>query len=460
MSFRGLFIAVLLSTAMLVSAFAINRQRPAVEVNKPTPTLIRATGKCADCHRHETSAVVHEFEMSKHSEVGLTCLECHQPADGQENYDHKGFIITRTVTAANCKKCHATEYEQYLKSRHAAPAWAAVSGTADFTPEQIAFAEKYHKGAVDRPPHDLVAVQGPQSITKGCQKCHDVGRPNPDGTIGSCTSCHARHVSSVELARQPETCGQCHMGPDHAQLEIYHESKHGVLFNAQKAHMNMAADPKKLTAADMPVPTCATCHMSGLNSEKPGEKLTHDVGERLSYYLFAPVSERRPNFRSKQTAMKSMCLECHTNPRIIKFYNEAEGVVRSTNKLVKEAEDIMKELRSKNLLTPEPFDEPIEYTYFDLWHYGGRTAKHGAFMGGADFVQWHGYYEVVSKMTELKHAAEELKKGQPPSDPTAAFAKEPKPEAPAAAPDDQAPLETEATTSPSAPSGYPKRPEP
>jgi hypothetical protein len=460
MSFRGLFIAVVLATAMLVSAFAINRYRPAIEVNKPTAALIRATGKCADCHRHETEAVVHEFELSKHNTSGVTCLNCHQPADGQENYDHKGFIISRKVTAANCKTCHAEEYEQYLKSRHAAPAWAAVTGKADFTPQQIAFAEQHHKGAVDRAPHDLIAVQGPQSVTKGCFKCHEVGRPNEDGTIGSCTSCHARHVSSVELARQPETCGQCHMGPDHAQLEIYHESKHGVLFNAQKAHMNLAADPKKLTAADMPVPTCATCHMSGLNGEKPGEKLTHDVGERLSYYLFAPVSERRPNYRSKQTAMKGMCLECHTNPKIIKFYTEAEGVVRSTNTLVKEAEAIMKDLRAQKLLTPEPFDEPIEYTYFDLWHYGGRTAKHGAFMGGADFVQWHGYYELVSKLTELKHASAELKaKGQPEaSDASGAFAGGGAEAAKAAAAPagEKATFDREATASPKAPSGYPE----
>ena len=33
------------------------------------------------------------------------------------------------------------------------------------------------------------------------------------------------------------------MGPDHSQLEIYYESKHGVLFNAQRASQNLHADP-------------------------------------------------------------------------------------------------------------------------------------------------------------------------------------------------------------------------
>ena len=130
------------------------------------------------------------------------------------------------------------------------------------------------------------------------------------------------------------------MGPDHAQLEIYHESKHGVLFNAQRGGMNLKVAPEHLTAADMPVPTCATCHMSGLE----GEKVTHDTSQRLSYYLFAAVSDRRPNFEAGRRNMKAICLKCHTNPRILQFYSEAEGVVRSTNKIVNEAKGIVDRL--------------------------------------------------------------------------------------------------------------------
>jgi hydroxylamine dehydrogenase len=406
MSFRGVFIAIVLSMGMIVSAFMLQSGRSRMEVNRESAALVKATGKCADCHRHETSAVVHEFEMSKHSTVGVNCLDCHQPAKGQEPLDHKGFTITKKLSAANCSACHHDEYLQFLKSRHAAPAWAAVTGKQDFSAEQISYAEKFHKGAVDRPPHDLTKIEGMAAVNKGCRQCHDVGRPNPDGSIGSCTSCHARHVSSVELARLPETCGQCHMGPDHSQLEIYHESKHGVLFNAQRIGMNLKAKPEKLTASDMPVPTCATCHMSGLE----GEKFTHDTSERLSYYLFSAVSDRRPNYEAGRRNMKAICLKCHTNPRILQFYSEAEGVVRSTNKIVNEAKGIVENLRIDKLLTAQPFDEPIEYLYFDLWHYGGRTAKHGAYMGGADFVQWHGYYELVSKLAELKKGAADLRK--------------------------------------------------
>jgi hypothetical protein len=42
-----------------------------------------------------------------------------------------------------------------------------------------------------------------------------------------------RHTASVEVARMPRTCGQCHLGPDHSQIGIYAESKHGVLLAPQ-----------------------------------------------------------------------------------------------------------------------------------------------------------------------------------------------------------------------------------
>ncbi len=196
------------------------------------------------------------------------------------------------------------------------------------------------------------------------------------------------------------------MGPDHSQIEIYNESKHGVLFRAQAATMNLEADPKSLTAADMPVPTCATCHMSGIE----GLKVTHDTTERLSYWLFAAVSKKRPGYQQGQIQMKEVCRVCHAASSVDAFFQEAEVVLASTNEKTREAEELMAALREEGLLTPRPFDEPIEFLAFDYWHYYGRTAKHGAFMGGADFVQWHGNYELLKRMVEMKEMAAELRK--------------------------------------------------
>jgi hydroxylamine dehydrogenase len=40
----------------------------------------------------------------------------------------------------------------------------------------------------------------------------------------------------------------------------------------------------------------------------------------------------------------------------------------------------------------------------------GRRAVHGAFMGGADFIQWHGNYPMLKHTAEIRSAAEELRR--------------------------------------------------
>jgi hydroxylamine dehydrogenase len=406
MSFRSVFLAVVIAFALVLAAFLINRARPKVETEQPNAALVRATGKCAECHARTQYSVVHEYELSAHARKGVNCLDCHQPAAGQEKKDHHGFVISAKLTAGNCRSCHEAIYQQFLRSRHAAPAWAAVHGEQGLTPEEVAFSEQYQPGATRRPPNALAQLEGGSAISGGCEQCHSVGKPNSDGTIGTCTSCHTRHDTSVRTARLPSTCGQCHMGPDHSQIEIYEESKHGVLFQAQERLLNLDAPPKTLTTRDMFVPTCATCHMSGIN----GIGVTHDPSERLSYYLANAISEKRPNYAQAQARMKQVCLQCHTPATVDGVYTRAELVVQSTNAKVKAAQEIIDGLHKDGILTGPPFSQPIDFLYFDLWHYDGRTSKHGAFMGGADFVQWHGNYPMLKKSVELKSMAAELRR--------------------------------------------------
>jgi nitrate/TMAO reductase-like tetraheme cytochrome c subunit len=406
MNFRAVFIAITIATALILSAYLVNSRRPRLIVDQPSAVFVRASGKCAECHLNAQYSVVHEFEMSAHAKKGLNCLDCHQVAQGQKGTNHNGFVINDHVTPANCRTCHEAVYQQFLHSRHAAASWAAVSGDQDFTAEQIAFGEEYQPGGVKRPPNVLTTFEGAAATKSGCASCHSVGRPNADGTIGNCTACHTRHTSSVEFARLPSTCGQCHLGPDHSQLEIYTESKHGLMFAAQRHLLNLAAPPDKLTTHDMFVPTCATCHMSGIN----GRGVTHDPSERLSYYLFAEVTKPRPNAVRAQAKMRDICIQCHTPALIERVYKEAEAVVQSTNQKVQTGKTIMDGLRQEGILAGGPFDQPIEFKYFDLWHYYGRTSKHGAFMGGADFVQWHGNYPILQHLVEINSEAQELRK--------------------------------------------------
>jgi len=406
MSFRSVFIAIVIGFALVLAALIINSQRPKPEVDQPTVALVRATGKCAECHAQLQHSVVHEYQLSAHAAKNVTCLDCHQPAAGQEKTDHHNFVISKTVTSANCRSCHEPVYQQFLRSRHAAPSWAAVYGEQGLSAEQVAFSEKHHPGACKRAANSLVSLEGAAAMDAGCAKCHAIGKPNADGTIGTCTACHTRHTSSVAIARLPTTCGQCHMGPDHSQFEIFNESKHGLMFAAQRELLKLDADPKTLSTREMFIPTCATCHMSGLN----GLNVTHDTTERLSYWLFAEVSEQRPNYVRGQETMKEVCSQCHTRPTVEKVYREAEAVVVATNEKVRAAKEIMTGLQKDGLLGKQPFATPLDFQYFDLWHYYGRTAKHGAFMGGADFSQWHGNYPLLSHMVEIKAQAEELRR--------------------------------------------------
>jgi hypothetical protein len=178
------------------------------------------------------------------------------------------------------------------------------------------------------------------------------------------------------------------------------------MFRAQERLLNLEAPPQALTTRDMFVPTCATCHMSGLN----GQKVTHDPSGRLSYYLADPITKPRPGKDHAQSEMQQICTQCHARPLVERVYAAAEKVVTNTNEQVQRASDLVASLRKDGVLTTPPFSQPIDFTYFDLWHYDGRTSKHGAFMGGADFVQWHGNYPMLARSVELRAQADELRR--------------------------------------------------
>ncbi|MBC7927627.1 MAG: hypothetical protein H7039_18425, partial [Bryobacteraceae bacterium] len=108
---------------------------------------------------------------------------------------------------------------------------------------------------------------------------------------------------------------------------------------------------------------------------------------------------------------KQVCNQCHTKPLIDRVFTQAEQVLHQTNARVNEAKQIVEGLHASGALEKKPFSHPIDFLYFDFWHYDGRTAKHGAFMGGADFVQWHGNYPMLSKLVQLKSMVLDLKRG-------------------------------------------------
>ena len=65
MSFRSVFVALVIGFGLIVGGFLINRQRPAGETSPAARRdMVRATGKCAECHTTQQYSVVHEYELS------------------------------------------------------------------------------------------------------------------------------------------------------------------------------------------------------------------------------------------------------------------------------------------------------------------------------------------------------------------------------------------------------------
>jgi ribosomal protein L31 len=379
---------------------------PSVFADKPQ---ISEAGKaCLECHSGSTPGIVEQWRVSAHSKKGVDCYSCHRANERDPaTFDHYGQKIAVIVTPNYCGRCHAGEVKQFEQSHHAA--------AANFI------------GSLDNMLGEI--VEGGPAANNGCRQCHGsevkytgegkfdpatwpnsgIGRINPDGSRGSCAACHGRHSFSSAVARMPENCGKCHMGPDHPQIEIYNESKHGIQYRAHIPQMNLEAKSWVVGKDYSAAPTCATCHMSATSNQP----VTHDVGERISFTLRPVVSIKLENWERRRLNMIDVCSNCHATGWVDNFYKQYEGSVELYNeKFGKPAKAIMDKLYAEKKLTPTPFDEQIEWTYYELWHHAGRRARMGTAMMGADYTQWHGFFEVAKIFyTEFVPEAERLLPG-------------------------------------------------
>ncbi|TGE33588.1 multiheme c-type cytochrome [Desulfosporosinus sp. Sb-LF] len=378
------------------------------------PTLSAATQgenkACVECHQKDNPGIVQQYHDSKHSGRGVQCLDCHRPVTGQETLakEHYKVSLISAPTPKNCAQCHEKVVNEFEASNHAAKSWYSVEGAKNFTPEELA---KNHlldakgqpiNGGNANPVFNLI---GKDASAQSCEVCHAIGQKNRDGSFGDCTKCHLRHTFEVAQARKPETCGQCHLGPDHPHIEIYNESAHGAYYQANKESYKMDAPSGTLTVKDFPAPTCATCHMSAFGSVKG----THNVGERLKWSLQPEIAKVRENGDKNRETLNAICLNCHTSSFIKDNQAKAEMNINLTNQNVMKGKAIVDDLRNTGLLGTKPLSDPLDFVYFELWHHEGRRARYGAVMGAADYVNWHGIYEQNKALVELQAKADELK---------------------------------------------------
>jgi hypothetical protein len=387
---------------------------------------------CLSCHEGTgvLDGVINDWEESKHFQENVSCIDCHESDPLEPDaLLHNGYFISPVVSPKDCSKCHKQETEEFEQSLHS---FGALYYEFLFDNEKLPFIESQVEGG-------YITVNGEDmnhaATLRGCQACHGtnmtgtstedftvwpnngIGRINPDGSRGSCSSCHTRHKFSIEEARKPETCGQCHMGPDHPQIEIYLESKHGNIYASEGDNWNWTAEDWK-AGEDYRAPTCVSCHMS----EAYGISATHDVSSRLSWELETAISKRTDNtanslgftisdgstWQEKQDRMKTVCKQCHSTTWVENFYKQADLVVDLYNNQYSETKTNVDQLYDDGLLTDISFDEPIEFKIYEMWHHEGRRARMGAFMQGADYVQWHGFYDLLKAGVEIEQMAEEI----------------------------------------------------
>ena len=375
--------------------------------------LTQIEQECIECHSKQEPGKVHDWESSLHARANVTCFDCHQALStdkdardcpGTEKY--ADVKISPVVTPGDCSRCHPREAEQFAKSKHART-WEIMAGEIQ---------DPWLKG-----------MNNEIERATGCNNCHgsDIssgvltvenwpsqgcGRINPDGTFGSCVICHTTHRFSIAEARKPETCGQCHMGPDHPQNEIYFESKHGKRYLAEGHTWNFEAAPDAWEPnKDYTAPTCAVCHMSGIGSLST----SHDVGERLKWESQAPltVMNKDHDGNVEREKMASVCKQCHSPRWANNYLDRYDLAIENYNEnYFKPVKAIMTELYEKDILTEWPiFDEEIEIVFYEFWHHEGRRARMGSAMMGPDYAWWHGFYDLKKTYAELARLAEEAK---------------------------------------------------
>jgi hydroxylamine dehydrogenase len=350
---------------------------------------------CVPCHEKDNPSLVEHWKTSKHFSAGVGCLDCHQADKSDPDaFEHNGAIISVIVSPKDCGNCHQEEADQNSASRHA--------HGAEFI------------GSLDNVLGEM--VEGIPAANSGCRQCHGseikvlsggkldpatwpntgIGRINPDSSRGACSACHLRHSFSAAQARRPENCGRCHMGPDHPHIEIYNESTHGIKFHAFENEMNLDSPSWVLGVDYSAAPTCATCHMSAT----PKQQVSHDVGLRISWTLRPAISTHQENWETKRLGMKDVCFNCHGVEWVDNFFEQYDDAVTLYNeKFAVPAKAMMDDLKKAGKISASPFDDKIEWTYFELWHHEGRRARHGAAMMGPDYTQWHGFYEVAKNST-------------------------------------------------------------
>lgn len=465
-------------------------------------TLSSQTQACIGCHNTYTPGIVQDWLSSRHSKVVpsealkkhvlqrrisaetlpkelskycIGCFECHSqnPEYHKDNFDHMGYKINVVVTPNDCKTCHPAEAKQYSESKKAHaiknlienPVYNALTNTITGV-KKIENRKILPEKPSETTLHETcLGCHGTRVKGKGIKKVNTqigeilvpdltnwpnqgVGRENPDGSYGACSACHPRHGFSIEVARKPYTCAQCHLEPDVPAWNVYKESKHGNIVFSKYHKWNFDAVPWTI-GKDFKAPTCATCHNSLLVS--PGGNViaerSHDFGSRLWVRLFGliyshpqPKSGNTTIIKNKDglplpttftgeiatgylidsneqekrfTIVKNICNGCHSTDWIDSHFRKLEETIKETDKMTLAATKLMSDTWENKIEDKtNPFDEPIEQMWIRQWVFYSNSIRYASAMTGApDYASFkNGWWSLSENLQRMKDWAEFKKK--------------------------------------------------
>lgn len=456
------------------------------------------TEECLGCHAALHPGMVESWKRSRHARTtpgaalaveGLSrkisnenvpddlkgtsvgCAECHtlSPQSHKDTFEHNGYSVHVVVSPRDCSTCHVQESEQFDRNLMA-HAHGNLVGNSLYqllvqsinglpTVEETRVVTKPSAQLTDE--ESCLYCHGTRLELKGAETRETemgamefpviggwpnegVGRINLDGSRGSCSACHSRHDFSIEMARKPYTCKECHVGPDVPAMKVYEASKHGNIFSAKGASWNYAPVPWTI-GTDFSAPTCAGCHMSLLvdTEGKVVVERSHEVKDRLPWRIFGLVyahphpreADTTPivnsgglplpteldgrfadkflyNEQEREKARKNMqasCFRCHDTSWVNGHWERFLSTIEHTNASTLAATKLMQEIWNRDLAVNHtkggnPFDEFIERVWSDVWLFYANTVRFSSAMGGGgDYsVFAEGRYHMTKTVREME----------------------------------------------------------
>jgi hydroxylamine dehydrogenase len=459
------------------------------------------TQTCLGCHSIYTPGIVHDWMTSRHSRTvpldamkksplekrisadslpqnlqGITvgCYECHSlnPDAHQDNFKHMGYRINVIVTPNDCKTCHPAEVQQFKGSKKSYayknlmdnPVYhtltSSITGMRRYGNNQLlaenpsgatlhetclgCHGTKVEKRGVKNISTKLGNLEFPDLTNWPSQ---GVGRINPDGSAGACTSCHPRHGFDIEVARKPYSCAQCHLDPDVPAWNVYRESKHGNIYSSKYQQWNFDSVPWVI-GKDFSAPTCATCHNSLIVTPDNAiaAERTHDFGSRLWVRLFGliyshpqpksgdttiiknkdglplpvtfsgePASEYlidNSEQNRRLTVMSGVCKNCHSSNWTTDHFAKLDSTIRETDGMTATATTIMAKAWEKKIEDKtNPFDESLEHMWASQWLFYSNSIRYASAMTGApDYASFKNGWWYLNKNLQLMQNWMEFKK--------------------------------------------------